>query len=98
MRQYREIDENGLFVRDILLDENPNPDRFIDVEDFPYEGGLFHPKFDGEKWVEGKSKEEVENIRKTIEEQYRRKPPTEEEQMRADIDYIAIMTGVDLYE
>lgn len=67
MKLYRKIDDYGLFVEDVILesipkDEEDNPDsRYIDV---PVPNGFFHPRWDGEKWVEGLSEEEIKELTK----------------------------------
>ena len=67
MKLYRKIDDYGLFVEDVILesipkDEEDNPDsRYIDV---PVPNGFFHPRWDGEKWVEGLSEEEIKELKK----------------------------------
>ena len=67
---YRKIDENGLFVEDVILEEQPMIEqegimkldpRYIDV---PVPSGFFHPRWDGKKWVEGLSEEEIKELTK----------------------------------
>lgn len=79
-------------VIETVTDENGNPvleEGFVAVE---CQGGFHHPKWNGTEWVEGLTPEEIEARLSNI-------PiaePTVEDKNRADIDYIAIMTGVDL--
>ena len=48
MKLYRIIDKQGLFIRDdFTWDEH---EIGLDVE---ASQGLYHPKWDGEKWIEG---------------------------------------------
>lgn len=64
---YRKIDtETGLFIEDVILDSVPtividdelipNP-QYIDV---PVADGFYHPKWNGEKWIEGLSTTKIE--------------------------------------
>ena len=51
MRKVIRIDETGLFIEDVILqntDEVPT-----DCIETPCEEGFILPKWDGEKWVEG---------------------------------------------
>ena len=52
--------------------------------------GLYLPKWNGTEWVEGMSQEEIDLLKNVVVEQ-----PLELRN-RADIDYLSIMTGVDL--
>jgi len=55
------IDENGYCIGDNQIeDEHGIPEDCIAVE---VQEGLHLPKWDGEKWVEGKSQEEIDAIR-----------------------------------
>jgi hypothetical protein len=51
---------------------------------------FYKPKWNGEAWEEGATQEYIDSLKSQPEE------PTLEEKNRADIDYIAIMTGVEL--
>ena len=67
---YRKIDENGLFIEDVILEEQPMieqneeliPDPLYITETVPQ--GFYHPKWDGTEWVEGLSKEEIAELTK----------------------------------
>jgi len=59
-----------MFVEDCISSERPmieqegvmKPDpRYIDV---PVPNGFFHPRWDGKKWVEGLSEEEINELKK----------------------------------
>jgi len=57
--------------------------------------GFIVPAWDGTEWVEGATDEEIAQFE--AENPAPEPPePTEAEQMRADIEYLAIMTGVEL--
>lgn len=55
-----EIDKNGFYLRDVILEINHKTGIFEADENLlqvrPI--GFFKPKWDGEKWVEGKTEEE----------------------------------------
>lgn len=52
------IDKNGLFVEDAFVDELTE----YTIET-PCPGGFYHPKWDGEKWVEGLTQEQIDAIK-----------------------------------
>jgi hypothetical protein len=81
----RIIDENGLFIEDGFVEELSE----FTIET-PVPQGLYKPKWDGTQWIEGLTQDEIKAIVNTVVE------PTLEEKNRADIDYLAIMTGVEL--
>ena len=57
--------------------------------------GFIVPAWNGTEWVEGATAEEIAQFE--AENPAPEPPePTEQEQMRADIEYLAIMTGVEL--
>ena len=89
---YRKIDENGLFIEDVILEEQPMIEqegimkldpRYIDV---PVPGGFFHPRWDGKKWVEGLSEEEIAERTKPVPQE-----PTLEERLQMAEDAIMFM-------
>ena len=65
MNSYRKIDENGLFLEDVILDEQPTieqndetlPDSNYITEPVPQ--GFYSPKWNGTEWVEGLNVEEI---------------------------------------
>ena len=67
---YKKIDENGLFIEDVILEEQPMieqneeliPNPHYIVETVPQ--GFYHPKWNGAEWVEGLSKEEIAELTK----------------------------------
>lgn len=78
MVQVYRIDEEGYFVEPVLVpDEDSIPEDC--VAEFPTYG-LFKPKWDGEKWIEGLSEEEINAI---LEESNKPRPPTIEERIEA---------------
>ena len=52
--------------------------------------GLFKPRWNGESWEEGATQEYIDSLKPEPQE------PSIEEKNRADIIYLAVMTGVDL--
>lgn len=52
--------------------------------------GLYLPKWNGESWEEGATQEYIDSLKSEPQE------PSIEEKNRADIDYLAVMTGVEL--
>lgn len=76
----RIIDENGFFVCDEFVDEITE----FTIET-PCPDGFYRPKWDGTQWIEGGTAPEP------IQPE-----PSEIDRLRADIDYIAIMAGVEL--
>ena len=64
MKLYRIIDKQGYFIRDdFTFDEEQ--EIGLDVE--PSQG-LYQPKWDGEKWIEGATQEYIDSLKPTIEE------------------------------
>ena len=60
MRKVIRIDENGMYVEDIILqNDEATPD---DCTEVPCPDGFYNPKLDGEKWVEGLTQEQIELI------------------------------------
>ena len=64
----RIIDTNGYFVEDAfvesLTDADGNPiSTYIET---PCPDGFYLPKWDGEKWIEGKSTEEIAAIQANV--------------------------------
>lgn len=77
MIQVYRIDEEGYFVEPVLVpDEKSIPEDC--VTEFP-SYGLFKPKWDGGRWVEGLSEEEIKAI---LEKSNKPQPPTIEEQIQ----------------
>lgn len=98
MKLYRKIDNEGLFIEDILLEEIPftYDEEFNKIYDphfieTPCYGGFYKPKWNGTEWIEGLTLEEIEEIKNSAVIE-----PNLTEKNRADIDYISIMMGVDL--
>lgn len=93
---YRKIDNDGYFVEDVLLKEVPfhYDDEFNKIYNPNYISlevpeGLYKPKWDGSKWVEGLLEEDINSLRNNTKQSLEMKN-------RADIDYLSIMMGVDL--
>ena len=57
----RVIDDNGIFIEDAFVDELT--DRTIET---PCPEGFYHPKWNGEKWVEGLTQAEIDAIKAEI--------------------------------
>lgn len=80
------VDKNtGLYLR---LDKNHNENEI--ALEMQIVQGLYQPRWNGEAWEEGATQEYIDSLKATTHE------PSLEEKNREDIDYIAIMTGVDL--
>ena len=78
--------QTKLFLRDdFTFDEETE----IGLEVEPSQG-LYLPKWNGESWEEGATQEYIGNLKPEPQE------PSIEEKNRADIDYLAVMTGVEL--
>ena len=67
---YKKIDENGFFIEDVILEEQPmieqNEEMILDphyVSD-PVPQGFYHPKWNGTTWVEGATQEEIDELTK----------------------------------
>ena len=60
MKLFRKINNEGLFIEDVLLEERPftydeNFEKIYDEHyiETPVPPGFYWPKWNGEKWVEG---------------------------------------------
>lgn len=71
-------DENG--ITDTVLVQVPDP-HYITT---PCPGGFYTPRWDGEKWVEGKAQEEIDAIK--AEQEAIANQPTQEDYL-LDLDY-----------
>lgn len=85
MKHIRLINEEGIFIEDAFVDELT--EFTIEEPITIYAVSGVTPKWDGEQWVQVVEPPIVEEV---IPE------PTELEINRADIDYLAMMTGVEL--
>lgn len=94
---YRKIDEKGLFIEDVILEEHPlieqNEEMILDpyYVSEPVPQGFYHPKWNGIEWIEGLSEEEITELNKPIPQE-----PTLEErlQMAEDTIMFMLMGGV----
>lgn len=59
MKQVIEVDENGLFVEDVILSDDADTTGFITVM---CPGGFYRPKWDGQKWVEGATTDYIQSL------------------------------------
>jgi hypothetical protein len=85
------IDENGYFIEDVILKQDEEiPLDCITTRPNTAIKGFYKAKWTSEEWVEGMSQNEIDALNNQPREQ-----PLEIRN-RADIDYLAIMTGVDL--
>jgi hypothetical protein len=85
------IDENGFFIRDVILQQNEDvPLNCIATRPNTEVKGFYKAKWTGVEWIEGMPQSEIDALNNQPSEQ-----PLELKN-RADIDYIAIMTGVEL--
>jgi len=74
------IDSNGLFIEDVIIDENEVvPGDCIEI---PCPPGFYHPKWDGKNWVEGLSQTEIDAIENTVQ------PKTEIEILQEQNEYL----------
>jgi hypothetical protein len=88
MKKVLKVDNQGFFMEDVILqDGEATP---IDCIETQCHDGFYKPKWDGTAWIEGLTQAEIDTIKNAPVEQ-----PLEVRN-RADIDYIAIMTGVEL--
>ena len=78
--------QTNIFIRDDF-EFNPETEIGLDVE--PSQG-LYLPKWNGESWEEGATQEYIDSLKSEPQEL-----PLEVKN-RADIDYLAVMTGVNL--
>lgn len=69
------IDEQGFFIEDVIVNEIPmiSDEEGNQIPDPQYiqttaQGGFYRPKWDGEKWVEGKTQAEIDEIINTPKE------------------------------
>ncbi len=78
--------ETRMFVRDDFdFDEETEIGLAVEPS-----RGLYVPKWNGESWEEGATQENIDSLKPEPQEL-----PLEEKN-RADIDYLAVMTGVEL--
>ncbi|WP_404988160.1 hypothetical protein [Clostridium culturomicium] len=62
MKKVLKIDIRGFFIEDVILnDGDVTPENCIEV-DCPE--GFYKPKWDGEKWSEGLTQQEIEELKK----------------------------------
>ncbi len=77
MNIYRLIDENALFVEDVI-----NPQIKEGQEQFfieaPVPQGFYHPKWNGTEWVEGLTQAQIDELKNQPLE-----PTPEQQEMRA---------------
>ncbi|QAT43431.1 hypothetical protein [Aminipila luticellarii] len=86
MKKVIKIDENGLFVEDVIIQDGEKiPTKCIETL---CSDGFYKPKWDGSKWVEGLSEEEINALVNIIPE------PTEAERLASAEKAIAILMGV----
>lgn len=60
MNIYRLIDENGLFIEDVVDPQIEKGKEHCYIEE-PVPVGLFLPKWNGSEWVEGRSQEWIDD-------------------------------------
>ena len=74
MKYVRLIDSNGLFIEDTFVEELTE----FTIETL-CEGGLYKPKWNGNKWIEGLTQTEINAIKNII------PPKTEMEELKEQI-------------
>lgn len=77
----RLIDENGMFIADEFVNELTE----FTIET-PCPSGFYHPKWNGESWVEGLSQEEIDELKNQV--------PEEPEGLQARIEELETMLSV----
>ncbi len=82
----RIIDNEGFFIVDDFVEEITEFTIETLIPNGMYAVSGITPKWDGTQWLEVVAKPEMPIVTE----------PTEIEQLRTDVDYISIMTGVDL--
>ena len=93
MKLFRKIDTTtGNFLEDVIFESHPTlVDGELDpqyIEEAP-EQGLYKPKWDGDKWVEGATQEEIDELTKPQPQE-----PTELELLMLAVAELAtIVTG-----
>ena len=98
MTDWRRIDpETGMWIEDVVNSERPmledgTPDPAYIAEPVPTDAGFYHPRWNGSGWEEGLTPEEI------AARQAAATPPEPplDERNAADIQYLAMMMGVDL--
>ena len=90
MKLFRKIDTTtGNFLEDVLFESEP-PSSDGSYISTPVPQGFYWPKWNGESWEEGATQEYIDSLKPEPQEL-----PLEEKN-RADIDYLSVMTGVEL--
>lgn len=69
----RVIDEDGFFIEDSFVEELTD----LTIET-PCPSGFYHPKWDGDKWIEGLTQEEIDSIKSNSIQ-----APTDQERLEA---------------
>lgn len=82
--KYCKIASDGLFIEDVITDK-PSADLIAT----PCPSGFYWPKWDGAKWVEGRTAAEIAAIQAQVTNQ----PPTTEEVL-TDLITVLVDTGV----
>ncbi|WP_148347126.1 hypothetical protein [Clostridium butyricum] len=72
------IDNEGFYIEVVIYDESTVLDNNIIIKEIPQ--GLFKPKWNGEKWIEGASQEYIDSI--TVQTE---KEPNEQEILNAQL-------------
>lgn len=89
LKQVYKIDSNGFYIEPVIIQDNePIPSNC--VEEMPIKG-LYKPKQENGKWVEGLTLEEIEAVKNQPQ------PPNEIEQLKkqqADLVFELMMKGV----
>lgn len=84
------INSNGMFLEDLIVEEKPqNMSNLIET---PCPSGFYHPKWDGENWVEGLTQEEIDELNNQPQE------PTENEMIMLAIAGLDTQREIDKTE
>jgi hypothetical protein len=80
MKKVLKIDNSGLFIEDVLIeDDEITPSDCIETE---CPNGFYKPKWNGAQWAEGLTQAEIDAIKNTP------IPKTDEEKLKTRIDAV----------
>lgn len=78
MKQVFKIDNEGFYIEDVILeDDDIIPIGCIEVE---CPDGFYRPKWNGRIWIEGLTKDEIEELRKP-----KPQPPSEMDLLKEEV-------------
>jgi len=77
MKKVVMIDSDGMYVKDVILKDDEEIPANCIAEKVP--AGFYHPKWDGQNWIEGLTHEQIETLKAEAAHQ----KPTLEERVQA---------------